>query len=96
MDIRAFGSVYGQQSQLPYASGFVWHPDDGETTFTTCRALFVESPLTVQTRDDFFVRLNDMAENTYLHVENIAGDTHLNFGAVALSGGSVEGIVVLY
>ena len=46
MDIRAFGSVYGQQAGLPYASGFHWAPADGEKTFTTCRALYTEAKST--------------------------------------------------
>jgi len=95
MDIRAFGSVYGQQSQLPYASGFAWAPSDGQTTFPTCRSLFVESKGS-SSKDDFYVRLNDMGENQFLHVENIAGDIELPFGAVTLSGGSVNGVLVLY
>lgn len=37
-----------------------------------------------------------MAENNYLHVENIAGDIQLDWGAVTLSGGSVNGVLVLY
>tara|TARA_Y100000361_G_C11161560_1_gene347734 strand:+ start:5192 stop:5479 length:288 start_codon:yes stop_codon:yes gene_type:complete len=95
MDIRAFGTVYGQTSRLPMCSGFVWTPADGETTFGTCRALFVESKSSPGT-DDFYVRLNDMAVNEYLHVENVAGDMQLDWGAVTLSGGSVDGVVVLY
>jgi hypothetical protein len=47
-------------------------------------------------KDDVYVRLNDMGENQFLHVENIAGDTELPFGAVTLSGGSVNGVIVLY
>lgn len=95
MDIRAFGSVYGQTSQQPMCSGFVWTPADGETTFGTCRALFVESKGSAS-KDDVYVRLNDMAPNEFLHVENIAGDMQLDWGAVTLSGGSVNGVVVLY
>ena len=95
MDIRAFGSVYGQQSELPYASGFHWAPADGQTTFPTCRALFVESKGS-SSKDDLYVRLNDMGENQFLHVENIAGDMELPFGAVTLSGGSIQGVIVLY
>ena len=95
MDIRAFGSVYGQTSQLPMCSGFVWTPADGETTFGTCRALFIESKSS-SAKDDLYVRLNDMAINEYIHVENIAGDIQLDWGAVTLSGGSVNGVVVLY
>ena len=95
MDIRAFGSIYGQQPVLPYASGFVWAPSDGQTSFPTCRALFVESKGS-SSKDDIYVRLNDMGENQFLHVENIAGDIELPFGAVTLSGGSVNGVIVLY
>ena len=83
MDIRAFGSVYGQTSQLPMCSGFGWTPDDGETTFGTCRALFIESK-------------SSSGKDEYIHVENIAGDMQLDWGAVTLSGGSVNGVVVLY
>jgi hypothetical protein len=95
MDIRAFGSVYGQQSQLPHASGFAWTPADGQTTFPTCRGLFVESNSQAN-RGDLYVRLNDMGENQFLHVENLGGDILLPFGAVTLSGGSVNGVLVLY
>ena len=95
MDIRAFGSVYGQQSELPYASGFHWAPADGQTTFPTCRALFIESKGS-SSKDDVYVRLNDMGEDQFLHVENISGDIELPFGAVTLSGGSVNGVIVLY
>ena len=95
MDIRAFGSIYGQQPVLPYASGFVWAPSDGQTSFPTCRSLFVESKGS-SSKDDLYVRLNDMGENQFLHVENIAGDIELPFGAVTLSGGSVNGVIVLY
>jgi|TARA_R100000084_G_scaffold109025_2_gene73616 hypothetical protein len=95
MDIKAFGSVYGQTAPLPMCSGFVWVPSDGEKTFGTCRALFVESKSSVGT-DDFYVRLNDMAVNQYLHVENVGGDTQLDWAAVTLSGGSVNGVIVLY
>lgn len=95
MDIKAFGSVYGQQANLPYASGFHWQPSDGQKTFSTCRAIFVENKGTNE-RDDFYVRLNDMGENQFLHVENVAGDIELPFGAVTLSGGSVNAVLVLY
>ncbi|OUW91480.1 MAG: hypothetical protein CBD94_01815 [Gammaproteobacteria bacterium TMED234] len=95
MDIRAFGSVYGQTPILPYASGFVWVPSDGQKTFPTCRSLFVESKSTPGT-DDVYVRLNDMGENQFIHIENVDGNIELPFGAVTLSGGSVNGVVVLY
>jgi len=37
-----------------------------------------------------------MAVNQYLHVENVGGDTQLDWAAVTLSGGSVNGVIVLY
>ena len=46
MDIRAFGSVYGQTSMLPYASGFGWAPAQGRKNFPTCRAIFIEAKAT--------------------------------------------------
>ncbi len=95
MDIRAFGSVYGLQASLPYASGFVWTPALGQTTFPTCRGLFVESKGS-SSKDDVYVRLNDMGENQFLHIENISGDLELPFAAVTLSGGSLNGVIVLY
>ena len=95
MDIRAFGSVYGQRAELPYASGFQWSPSDGQTTFPTCRALFIENNQT-GSKDDLYVRLNDMGENQFIHVENVAGDVLLPFGVVTLSGGSINGALVLY
>lgn len=95
MDIRAFGSVYGQQSALPYASGFRWEPSEGQTTFPTSRAVFIENNQT-SSRADVYIRLNDMGEDQILHVENIAGDILLPFGAVTLSGGSINAALVLY
>ena len=95
MDIKAFGSVYGQTAVLPMCSGFVWHPDDGQSTFPTSRAIFIEAKSS-NSKDDVYVRLNDMAENQFIHVENIAGDIQLDWAAVTLSGGSINAVVVLY
>jgi len=94
MDIRAFGSVYGQQAQLPYASGFHWAPSDGEKTFTTCRALYTEAKSTPGT-DNVYIGLNDAATDL-IQIENLQGNELLPFGAVTLSGGSVQGVIVLY
>ena len=67
-----------------------------QTTFPTCRGLFVEAKGSSREQTIYYVRLNDMGENQFLHVENIAGDIELPFGAVTLSGGSVNGVIVLY
>lgn len=42
MDVRAFGSYYGQTSSLPYASGFEV-PSGTTRNFPACRAVYVES-----------------------------------------------------
>ena len=70
MDIRAFGSVYGQQANLPYASGFHWAPADGEKTFTTCRALYTEAKSTPGT-DNVYIGFNDGATDL-IQIENFS------------------------
>jgi hypothetical protein len=49
MDIRAFGSIYGQTASLPYASGFGWAPAAGRVDFPSCRAVFIDAPGQVST-----------------------------------------------
>jgi hypothetical protein len=94
MDIRAFGTVYGQQNSLPMASGFLWKPADGEKRFATCRAVFIEAKAS-SGKDDVYVELND-GPGQLLHVENLVGDQKLDWGLTAISGGSIEGAIVLY
>ncbi len=94
MDIRAFGTVYGQQNSLPMASGFLWKPADGEKRFATCRCVFIEAKSSSGT-DDVYVELND-GPGQLLHVENLVGDQKLDWGLTAISGGSIEGAIVLY
>ena len=62
MDIRAFGTIYGQESKLPYASGFHWAPSDGQKDFPTCRGLYVEAKSTPGT-DNVYIALNDAQVN---------------------------------
>ena len=94
MDIRAFGTIYGQESKLPYASGFHWAPSDGEKNFPTCRGLYVEAKSTPGT-DNVYIALND-APGQLIQIENLQGNEELPFGAITLSGGSVQGIIALY
>ena len=94
MDIRAFGSTYGQQNSLPLASGFQWTPSDGEKRFSTCRCLFIEAKAT-SGRDDLYVEFND-GPGQYIHVENLVGDKELYWGLTAISGGSIQGAIVLF
>ena len=43
MDVRAFGSIYGQTSSLPFTSGFTWNPSEGRINFPACRAVFLDA-----------------------------------------------------
>jgi len=94
MDIRAFGSVFGQTSDLPMASGFLWKPSDGPKTFATCRCVFIEAKAS-SGKDDVYVEFSD-GQGQYIHVENLVGDQKLPFALTGISGGSIEGAVVLY
>ena len=94
MDIRAFGTIYGQESKLPYASGFHWAPSDGQKDFPTCRGLYVEAKSTPGT-DNVYIALND-APGQLIQIEILQGNEELPFGAITLSGGSVQGIIALY
>lgn len=94
MDIRAFGSVYGQSASLPYASGFVWKPAEGRKNFATCRAIYIESKST-SSKDYLTVQLSD-APNQHLTATNLAGDQVFPVACTALISGSVNGVFVLY
>ena len=86
--------LYTGSKLLPYASGFHWAPADGEKTFTTCRALYTEAKSTPGT-DNVYIGFNDGATDL-IQIENLQGNELLPFGAVTLSGGSVQGVIVLY
>ena len=94
MDIRAFGSTYGQQNSLPMASGFLWTPADGEKRFSTCRCVFIEAKAS-SGKDDVYVEFND-GPGQYIHVDNLVGDQKLEWVLTAISGGSIQGAIVLF
>ncbi len=94
MDIRAFGSVYGQTSQLPYASGFSWKPSDGRKNFATCRGIFIESKPS-SSKDYLTVELSD-APGQEATALNLGGDQLLPIACTALISGSVNAVFVLY
>ena len=94
MDIRAFGSVYGQTSQLPYASGFAWKPSDGKKNFATCRALFVES--NAQSGKDYLTFELADAQGQDSTALNLGVDLVIPIACTALISGTVNGVFVLY
>lgn len=94
MDIRAFGSVYGQTSQLPYASGFGWAPALGRKNFATCRAIFIEAKAS-GSKDYLTVELAD-APGQQSTAINLEGNTLIPIACTAMISGSVQGVFVLY
>jgi len=94
MDIRAFGSVYGQTSSLPYASGFGWNPASGRKNFPTCRAIYIEQKSTPG-NDYLTVEMSD-APGQHLTALNLTGNTLVPIACTALISGSVNGVFVLF
>lgn len=94
MDIRAFGSVYGQTSMLPYASGFGWAPASGRKNFPTCRAIFIEAKSSGG-KDSLTVELSD-APGQQSTAVNLEGNTLIPIACTALISGTVQGVFVLY
>jgi hypothetical protein len=94
MDIRAFGSVYGQTSALPYASGFGWDPSSGRKNFATCRAIFIEAKST-SSKDYLTVEMSD-APGQEATAVNLDGNQLIPIACTALISGSVNAVFVLY
>lgn len=93
MDVRAFGSIYGQTASLPYTSGFRWQPSDGAIHFPACRAIFIQngggSNKTVAL--EFSDAPGQICQNDHLN-----GDFICPISVTALLSGNVTNVVVLY
>lgn len=96
MDIRAFGSYYGQTSQLPYASGFgvPVSGDMSRVNFAACRALFVEADPN-QNKGYLSVELTDAPGQVATAIE-IAGNQIFPISCTAIISGNLPGVFVLY
>lgn len=94
MDIKAFGSIYGQSASLPYASGFGWAPAVGRANFPCCRAIFIEAKST-SGKDYLSVELSDAPGQVSTAI-NLEGNTLIPISCTALISGSVQGVFVLY
>lgn len=94
MDVRAFGSVYGQTASLPYGSGFGWLPSQGRVNFPACRAIFIQSKSNAA-KDRLVVELAD-APGQESAADNLAGDQLFPLACTALISGTVDGVFVLY
>lgn len=93
MDVRAFGSYYGQTSSLPYASGFA--VTSGTTkNFPACRAVYVES---ANKNADKILTVVFTDAKTPITFNHIRTDVLLPISITQISGTStVEHCYVLY
>ena len=90
MDIRAFGSVFGQTSVLPYGSGLSWQPSDGEVRFPTCRGVY----LNATSSSTVYLELSD-APGQYVEFSATAPSL-VNLACTAISGGTIGSAAVLF
>jgi hypothetical protein len=93
VDVRAFGSVYGQTAALPYSSGFKWIPSDGYKKFPACRALFIQNGggANKSLALEFTDAPGQICDNDHLN-----GDFICPLSATALISGNVTNVIVLY
>ena len=96
MDVRAFGSVYGQTSALPYASGLHIGVSGNMTqrNFPASRGIFIERK-SGSSKGSLTVILTD-AQNTPIPIDNLQESLLLPFSLTAIVSGSVDHCIVLY
>lgn len=96
MDVRAFGSYYGQTAQLPYGSGFgvSLSGDMSTVRFPACRAVFVEADPN-QNKGYLAVELADAPGQVASAIE-IAGNQIFPISCTAVISGNLPGLFVLY
>ena len=94
MDIRAFGSYYGQTAQLPYASGFGHAPSAGLKRFPAYRAIFIESTSN-NSKGYLTVEMAD-APGQPATAFNLEGNQLIPLSCTAVLSGSVAAVFVLY
>ena len=95
MDVRAFGSIYGQTASLPYTSGFgAAISGNGRINFPACRAIFIESHSPAG-KGYLAVELSD-APGQVAVAGSLIGDELYPLSCTALISGDVKGVFVLY
>lgn len=94
MDVRAFGSVYGQTATLPYSSGFGFNPNGERVNFPACRAVFIEEDANAN-KAYLCVELAD-APGQEACATNLVGNQVIPISCTAIISGSSPGIFVLY
>jgi hypothetical protein len=93
MDVRAFGSVYGQQATLPYASG-CGLTITGSHNFPATRAVYVNDSTSNKSLQVIFAD----GSKQPVTLQNISPNTLFPFSIVTISGAAttVSGVVLLY
>lgn len=94
MDVRAFGSIYGQTASLPYGSGLDHALASGRIQFPACRAIFVEGKSS-GAKGYITVTPTDM-QGQEISFHNLAGDMLIPMSCTAISGGTMNHVVVLW
>lgn len=94
MDVRAFGSYYGQTSMLPYASGFGYGLNNGLKRFPACRAIFIEADANLN-KGYVAVELAD-APGQVAVATNLQGNQLIPISCTAIISGNLPGVFVLY
>lgn len=94
MDVRAFGSVYGQTATLPYASGFTINASGVDLTFAASRAIYVETANKNQDKVLTVTLADTKTPITFYHVRD---NQLLPISIVQISGTTtVDHCTVLY
>ena len=94
MDVRAFGSVYGQTAALPYSSGFGVNPNGSRVNFPACRAIFIEEDPNAA-KGYLTVELAD-APGQQASAANLTGNQLIPISCTAIISGNSPGVFVLY
>jgi hypothetical protein len=94
VDVRAFGSVYGQTAALPYSSGFGVAPNGGRVNFPACRAIFIEEDPN-SNKGYLTVELSD-APGQQASATNLTGNQLIPISCTAIISGNSPGVFVLY
>ena len=93
MDVRAFGSVYGQSSTLPYASGFHYVPASGLKRFSAARGFYF---MTDAGQDHYLtVEMTD-TPGQQIPLVRLNADSIVPMSITAIHSGTVHNVIVFY
>lgn len=93
MDVRAYGSIYGQSASLPYTSGLTLTAGQ-HANFTTSRGVYVSTGGTAGTR--LVVIMSD-GQGTPVTFSGFSDSTLLPISVTSISGiSTVPNVIVLF